>query len=103
MGKIFVVLKRPGQAPESVYIENELEEFQKLVGGVYRDAHARHRSGDNFQRGGAASGAASQLQPLRAGSGRKRCFCPGQGRRVRISSVHRLSVPAVPGFEEVTT
>ena len=33
MGKIFVVLKRPGQAPESVYIENELEEFQKLVGG----------------------------------------------------------------------
>lgn len=102
MGKIFVVLKRPGQAPESVYIENELEEFQKLVGGVYRDAHARHQSGDHIQRGGAAAWSAAQLQPMRAGSGRQRGICTCQGRRVRVSSVYRLSVPVVPGLEEVT-
>ena len=99
--KIFAVVKRPGKAAESVMICNELEEFQKLVGGVYRDAHARHRSGDHIKRGGAAAWSSAQLQPLRAGSGRQRCICSGKGRRVCIGSFRGLSVPAVSGFEGV--
>ena len=33
MDKIFVIVKRPGSMPETEYIDNTLEEFQRLVGG----------------------------------------------------------------------
>jgi hypothetical protein len=33
MDKIFVIVKRPGCMPETEYIDNTLEEFQRLVGG----------------------------------------------------------------------
>ena len=33
MAKITVVLKKPGEAPEFVQVENELKPFQDLVGG----------------------------------------------------------------------
>ena len=36
MDKIFVIVKRPGFMPETEYIDNTLEEFQRLVGGTSR-------------------------------------------------------------------
>ena len=83
MDKIFVIVKRPGCMPETEYIDNTLEEFQRLVGGVHRGIGSCDRPRDHLQRGGSSDGSGIQLCDLRrvlcgdyrAGSDEARQIC----------------------------